>query len=78
METLERTIILQSRKTFDPTKKLNEVKISMAQLEWYKKDSKNRDIGYYDTYKNMNLLQDHDVVLYHKTYQHWEKVAHEI
>ncbi|KAK7365130.1 hypothetical protein VNO80_13954 [Phaseolus coccineus] len=74
-ETLERTIILQNRKTFDPTKKLNDVKINMAQLEWYKKDSNNRDIGYYVTYKNMNLLQDHDVVLYHKTHPTLEKMG---
>lgn len=37
---------------FDQLKKLDEVKISMAYMEWYKKKSKKGKIVYYDQFKN--------------------------
>ncbi|KAG2300462.1 hypothetical protein Bca52824_036934 [Brassica carinata] len=37
---------------FDQLKRLDEVKISMAYMEWYKKDSKKAKIVYYDRFKN--------------------------
>ncbi|RDY00370.1 hypothetical protein CR513_16460, partial [Mucuna pruriens] len=43
--------ILENKAKFDPSKKLSVMKIDMTQLEWYKKDSKIRKIGYYDNYK---------------------------
>jgi len=51
----------------------------MAQLEWYKKKTKNQQIGYYDSYKNMNPSpMDYDVVGYHKNLTiYWEKMVEE-
>ncbi|XP_065878743.1 senescence-associated carboxylesterase 101 [Euphorbia lathyris] len=40
------------RKALDPSRKLNEIKIKMAYLEWYKKTCKAKKIGYYDSHKN--------------------------
>ncbi|KAJ0243534.1 Fungal lipase-like domain-containing protein [Hirschfeldia incana] len=37
---------------FDQLKKLNKIKISMAYMEWYKKESKKAKIVYYDQFKN--------------------------
>jgi hypothetical protein len=62
MNTLEKNFISQKRQKFDPSRKLNLVKIDMALFEWYKKDSKSRNIGYYDSYKNMSLASDHNAV----------------
>ncbi|KAG2300464.1 hypothetical protein Bca52824_036936 [Brassica carinata] len=36
---------------FDQLKKLNDIKISMIYIEWYKKKSKMSKIGYYDRFK---------------------------
>ncbi|CAH8328051.1 unnamed protein product [Eruca vesicaria subsp. sativa] len=36
---------------FDQLKKLNDIKISMIYIEWYKKKSKMDKIGYYDRFK---------------------------
>lgn len=58
----------------DPSKKLNEVKIRMAYLEWYKKSSKS--IGYYDCYKNERAVRDREVTK-HKKYlaNYWKKMV---
>ena len=45
----------------DSKKNLNQIKIKMAQLEWYKKFCKNKEIGYYDCYKNQLCRSDMDV-----------------
>ncbi|XP_027153539.1 senescence-associated carboxylesterase 101 isoform X1 [Coffea eugenioides] len=42
--------LTQRRNIFDPTKKLNDIKIDMTYLEWYKKVSIEQG-GYYDSYK---------------------------
>ncbi|KAI9108537.1 hypothetical protein K1719_020421 [Acacia pycnantha] len=42
----------KQKKHFNPDKKLNDMKILMAKLEWYKKYSKMRGIGYYDMFKD--------------------------
>jgi hypothetical protein len=54
---LEKIFTLQKKKSFDPNKKFNDTKGYLAQLEWYKKETKNQNIGYYDSYKNMNNNQ---------------------
>ncbi|KFK23720.1 hypothetical protein AALP_AAs72314U000100 [Arabis alpina] len=36
---------------FNPVKKLNDMKLLMVYLEWYKKKSKEAEIGYYDKYR---------------------------
>ncbi|XP_061369746.1 senescence-associated carboxylesterase 101-like [Gastrolobium bilobum] len=78
METLENKFIFRKRETIELSKKLNLVKIDMAQLEWYKKDSKDRNIGYYDSYKKMLLTSDQDVVKFKKNLiNYWEKMVEE-
>ncbi|GAU42927.1 hypothetical protein TSUD_283500 [Trifolium subterraneum] len=79
IKRLEEIFIIQQKKSFDPNKKLNEMKIRMAQLEWYKKDTKNKNIGYYDSYKNMNTQSDIDVVGFQKSLKvYWEKLVGEV
>ncbi|KAJ1381085.1 Fungal lipase-like domain [Sesbania bispinosa] len=78
LEELEYELIIQNGKKFDPSRKLNVVKIDMALLEWYKKDSKNRNIGYYDSYKKMRLTSDQDVVKFIRNLiNYWEKMVEE-
>ena len=76
----EQKFILHRRiKNFDPAKKLNVVKLCMSQLEWYKKETKNQRIGYYDSYKNMNSPWDYDVIQFHKRLtNYWEKMVEEV
>ncbi|KAL1346625.1 hypothetical protein AAHE18_08G200600 [Arachis hypogaea] len=81
IEILEKKYNHQKRTIFDPTKKLNVMKVDMVQLEWYKKDSRNQNIGYYDRYKNMLSTNkfstsDQDVVNFHKNLtNYWEKMV---
>ncbi|RDX67441.1 Peroxidase 63, partial [Mucuna pruriens] len=78
METLENKFIYQKRVKFDPSKKLNVMKIDMAQLEWYKKDSKIRKIGYYDSYKENCSTSDQDVSKYQKSLtNYWKDMVEE-
>ena len=50
----------------------------MALLEWYKKDSKNRNIGYYDSYKKMYSTSDQDVSSYRKNLtNYWKEMVQE-
>jgi hypothetical protein len=49
------------KQVFDPSKQLNDRKIDMIHLEWYKKVSKKQNIGYYDSYKNASHKSDQDV-----------------
>jgi hypothetical protein len=81
LKELEKSFILQKKTLFDPSKKLNDMKVYMAQLEWYKKKTKNLHLGYYDSYKNMNTPFDHDVVHFHKILMltvYWEKMVEEV
>ncbi|XP_057447507.1 senescence-associated carboxylesterase 101-like isoform X2 [Lotus japonicus] len=78
MKKLEEKLIVQRRIIFDPSKKLNQMKGHMAQLEWYKKETKDEGKGYYDSYKNMYYQRDHDVVELHKKLTiYWEKMVEE-
>lgn len=64
---------------FNPFKKLNDVKVNMAKLEWYKKDSKSEDKGYYDSYKNGGLKKDMHVVRFKKSLtNYWKKMVAEV
>jgi len=79
LKKLEEIFIHQKKISFYPSKKLNDVKVHMAQLEWYKKATKNQQIGYYDSYKNMNTPVDHEVVQFHnKLTIYWEKMVEEV
>ncbi|XP_010492312.1 PREDICTED: senescence-associated carboxylesterase 101-like isoform X1 [Camelina sativa] len=42
---------IRKKLRFDQLKKLNDMKISLMHIEWYKKMSKMNKIGYYDRYK---------------------------
>ncbi|CBI34976.3 unnamed protein product, partial [Vitis vinifera] len=53
----EARILAHKNKASD-AKKLNDIKIHMAQLEWYKKKSKDLNKGYYDCFKNQGLKRD--------------------
>ncbi|KAF5479543.1 hypothetical protein F2P56_000352 [Juglans regia] len=75
----EFTLMIQKTQVFDPSKELNDMKINMAQLEWYKKTSKDSGIGYYDSYKNQSFTSDQDVEKYKKTLTwYWEKLVDEV
>ncbi|KAK2365690.1 senescence-associated carboxylesterase [Trifolium repens] len=91
IKTLEQIFIKEKKKrvnelfiyskkiSFDPSKKLNEMKGLMTYLEGYKKETKTYNIGYYDSYKNMNKESDHDVVDFHKKLtSYWEKMVEEV
>ncbi|ERM99598.1 senescence-associated carboxylesterase 101 [Amborella trichopoda] len=55
---------LNSNLVFHPSKKLNLMKMNMAQLEWYIKQCKDLDMGYYDCYKDWTSRPDRDATKY--------------
>ncbi|KAJ6854496.1 hypothetical protein NC651_039422 [Populus alba x Populus x berolinensis] len=61
LEEREKVLMAERAKNRDSKKNLNQIKIKMAQLEWYKKFCKNKEIGYYDCYKNQRCRSDRDV-----------------
>ncbi|KAK7855979.1 senescence-associated carboxylesterase 101, partial [Quercus suber] len=76
----EKMTAMLKREAFDPTKGLNDIKVNMAYLEWYKKLSKDDGIGYYDRYKNESRngmkKTDMDVIRYKKSLTcFWEKMV---
>ncbi|WJX37091.1 hypothetical protein P8452_24899 [Trifolium repens] len=78
LKELEEIFIQQNKELFEPSKKLNDMKVHMAQLEWYKKETKNQQIGYYDSYKNMSSPFDHNVIEFHRMLtNYWEKMVEE-
>ncbi|CAL1391946.1 unnamed protein product [Linum trigynum] len=74
----ERLSVLSKRNAMDPSRKLNDIKIKMAFLEWYKKDCKNKGVGYYDSYKNQRATSDMDIAK-HKKYltNYWKEMVEE-
>ena len=63
---------------FDPSKKLNEIKINMAFFEWYKMFFKQKGIGYYDSCKNRCSTNDIYVILFKKILtDYWEEMVDE-
>ncbi|KAI7732804.1 hypothetical protein M8C21_029407 [Ambrosia artemisiifolia] len=42
---------IRKKSPYEPTKKLNEMKISLTYMEWYMTGQKRKDSGYYDGYK---------------------------
>ncbi|KAE8691545.1 SAG101 protein [Hibiscus syriacus] len=76
IKKLEETCMRNKRKVFDPAKKLNEIKIKMAFLEWYKKCAKAIETGCYDFYKNRVARSDHDIIRHKKFLtNNWEKIV---
>ncbi|PRQ53806.1 putative carboxylesterase [Rosa chinensis] len=75
----ERKVITQKKKVSDSDKKLNEMKMNMAKLEWYKKDSKQKNIGYYDMYKKQGNPSDINANEYKKKLMnYWEDSVAEV
>jgi hypothetical protein len=56
-EKQERKWLMRRWEVYD-SNMLNEMKVKMAQLEWYKKCSEDKGIGYYDCYKNASDRSD--------------------
>ncbi|XP_061944448.1 senescence-associated carboxylesterase 101-like [Populus nigra] len=61
LEEREKVLMAERVQTMDPRKRLNQIKIKMAHLEWYHKICKTKGIGYYDCYKNQLGSSDRDV-----------------
>ncbi|KAJ6349182.1 hypothetical protein OIU77_006715 [Salix suchowensis] len=61
LEEREKILMAERVQTMDPRKKLNQIKIKMAHLEWYNKICKTKGIGYYDCYKNQLSSSDREV-----------------
>ncbi|CAN6574899.1 unnamed protein product [Malus baccata var. baccata] len=62
----ERKLAMQKTKDYSSFLKLNEVKKYMANMEWYKKESKDMGIGYYDRYRNKRYASDINAEEYKK------------
>ncbi|KAE9590411.1 hypothetical protein Lal_00028000 [Lupinus albus] len=78
MRIQEVKFIMDKRTLFDPSRKLNVLKKDMAQLEWYKKKTKNQGIGYYDSFRNMYSHFDQDVIGFQKNLtKYWEQMVEE-
>ncbi|KAL6143336.1 hypothetical protein ACLB2K_054031 [Fragaria x ananassa] len=55
----ETKLVVQKRRKSDSDQNLNEMKVHMAFLEWYKKESRQPNIGgYYDRYRNQGNSSD--------------------
>ncbi|KAI9121382.1 hypothetical protein K1719_008415 [Acacia pycnantha] len=79
LERQEVLLTLNKRKRFIPHKKLDEMKIYMAYLEWYKKICKNSGKGYYDCYKSEWFPRDLDVVMYVRILtNYWKDMVEEV
>ncbi|OMP08762.1 Sulfatase [Corchorus olitorius] len=76
LEELEDICFSSKRNVVDPAKKLNDIKLKMAKLEWYKKVSKAQEKGYYDCYKNKPLRRDRDVEKYKRFLtDYWQEIV---
>lgn len=68
---------------FDPFKKLNDMKIAMAYLEWYKKECKKVKIGYYDRFKTQHAFPSSEFDIKIKNHKmelnrYWKSVVEEV
>ncbi|KAJ0754483.1 putative carboxylesterase [Helianthus annuus] len=48
----------RKKNPYEPTKKLNEMKISLTYMEWYMTGQKRKGCGYYDGYKNPKTREE--------------------
>ncbi|KAH0973031.1 hypothetical protein GBA52_025187 [Prunus armeniaca] len=79
METHEYKLAMQKTKASNAAKKFNDMKVNMVYLEWYKKESKGREIGYYDVYKNKRNRSDFNVQEFKKKLSnYWQDVVEEL
>ncbi|XP_068334969.1 senescence-associated carboxylesterase 101-like [Pyrus communis] len=78
MVTHERKLVSQKTKVYSSFLILNEAKKYMANMEWYKKESKDMGIGYYDRYRNKRYPSDIVAQEYKKKlYNYWHDTVTE-
>ncbi|CAH8271125.1 unnamed protein product [Arabidopsis lyrata] len=68
---------------FDMFKKLNDMKISMAYIEWYKKECRKVKIGYYDRFKTQHAFPSSEFDIKIKNHKlelnrYWRSVVEEV
>ncbi|XP_050225600.1 senescence-associated carboxylesterase 101 isoform X2 [Mercurialis annua] len=74
----EQMCMLNKRRSLNPSRKLNEIKIKMAYLEWYKKTCKAKNTGYYDSYKNLSNTSDKEITKHKKFLtNYWKNMVEE-
>ncbi|BBH00372.1 hypothetical protein Prudu_010345 [Prunus dulcis] len=79
METQEYKFAIQKTKASNAAKKLNDIKVNMIYLEWYKKEAKVREIGYYDMYKNKRNINDVNAYEFKKKLSnYWQDLVEEV
>ena len=77
-EKQEKKLVMLKRQVFNPSTELNDMKIRMAYLEWYKKWSKDNKNGYYDNYKNASHTSDLEITKHMKALAcYWEQIVDE-
>ncbi|XP_062106777.1 senescence-associated carboxylesterase 101 [Humulus lupulus] len=61
MEKQERKFLMGKNKSLITSKKLPDIKMYMAYMEWYKRWAKDKESGYYDSYRSKLFKTDMDV-----------------
>lgn len=79
-----KNFLIRRRNVFDPNKKLNDRKVDMAYLEWYKKVAEDEG-GYYDSYKNGQsgsrdkIKSRGEIIKHHRILtQYWKRMVAEV
>ncbi|KAM0955066.1 hypothetical protein ACFX2J_023335 [Malus domestica] len=79
MVTKECKQAIDKAKAYSSFLKLNENREYMASMEWYRKESKEMGIGYYDRYRNKRYLSDIMATDYKKKLSnYWEDTVAEV
>ncbi|KAM0033623.1 putative carboxylesterase [Helianthus debilis subsp. tardiflorus] len=68
-----------NKNAYEPTRKLNEMKISLTYMEWYMKTRKSKG-GYYDSYKNdetiYEIMCQNEIVKHQRNLNlYWKKIV---
>ncbi|CAL1357942.1 unnamed protein product [Linum trigynum] len=66
LEKKQKFSSFRKRSALEQSRKLQEIKMKMAYLEWYKKDSRNKGKGYYDSYKIQSTTADIEIAKHKK------------
>uniref|UniRef100_A0A2N9EP96 EDS1 EP domain-containing protein n=1 Tax=Fagus sylvatica TaxID=28930 RepID=A0A2N9EP96_FAGSY len=78
IEKQEKKLVFMRKPVFNPSKELNDMKVRMAYLEWYKKMSKDKKTGYYDNHKNGSHTSDFDITKYKRALNnYWVEMVDE-
>ncbi|XP_056169861.1 senescence-associated carboxylesterase 101-like [Syzygium oleosum] len=76
----EHDVIERKNQVFDPVEDLHDMKVYLANLEWYRKKCEDEGLcsGYYDSFKDKMALRDHRAVNFIKPLTiHWERMVEE-